>query len=37
GIGEMIGRRYILWTDQGLNKKLLNDLDILIQNLLRPI
>ena len=37
GIGEMIGRRYILWTNQGLNKKLLNDLDILIQNLLRPI
>lgn len=36
GIGEIIGKRYLLWTNQGLNKKLLTDLDILIENLLRP-
>ncbi|AAK42639.1 Transcriptional regulator, putative [Saccharolobus solfataricus P2] len=36
GIGEMIGRRYILWTNQGLTKKQYNDLAILIENMLRP-
>ena len=36
GIGEMLAKRYLLWTNQGLDEKLLSDLDKLIENLLRP-
>ena len=36
GIGEMLAKRYFLWTNQGLDEKLFNDLDLLIENLLRP-
>ncbi|AOL16425.1 TetR family transcriptional regulator [Sulfolobus sp. A20] len=36
GIGEMLGRRYILWTNEGLTNKQLNDLDLLLSNMLKP-
>ncbi|TRM80975.1 TetR/AcrR family transcriptional regulator, partial [Sulfolobus sp. D5] len=36
GIGEMLGRRYILWTNEGLTNKQINDLDLLLSNMLKP-
>ncbi|ARM75525.1 TetR/AcrR family transcriptional regulator [Acidianus manzaensis] len=36
GIGEILGKRYLLWDNSGPNEKIKNDIQYLIDNLLHP-